>query len=60
MARIRITQIRSTIKQPKRQKETIKCLGLGKINRTVEVEDRPEIMGMVQAVKHLLKIEQII
>jgi large subunit ribosomal protein L30 len=59
MAKIKITQIKSTIKRTQRQKNTIKALGLGKINRSVEHHDSPEIMGMVNAVKHLIKIEQI-
>jgi large subunit ribosomal protein L30 len=48
MAKIKITQIKSTIKRPKDQKATIIALGLGKINRTVEIESNPAIAGMVK------------
>ncbi|NVJ87738.1 MAG: 50S ribosomal protein L30 [Cyclobacteriaceae bacterium] len=58
MAKIKITQIRSTIKRPKDQKATIVALGLGKINRTVEVENTPQIAGMVRKVNHLVKVEE--
>jgi large subunit ribosomal protein L30 len=59
MAKIRVTQVRSTIDRPERQKRTIVALGLGKINRSVEVENTPQIAGMVRAVQHLVKVEQI-
>ncbi len=59
MAKIRVTQIRSTIKQTQRQKDTIKALGLGKINRSAEHQDSPTIMGMINAVRHLIRVEQI-
>ncbi|MEO1655714.1 MAG: 50S ribosomal protein L30 [Bacteroidota bacterium] len=56
MAKIKIKQVRSTINRPKRQKETIKALGLGKINKTVEHEATPQIRGMVQKVLHLVEV----
>jgi len=56
MAKIKITQIRSTIKRPVDQKLTIRALGLGRINKTVEVEATPQIMGMVQKVNHLVSV----
>jgi large subunit ribosomal protein L30 len=59
MAKIRITQIRSTIKKPKDQKGTIKALKLGKINRAVEVEATPQILGMVKKVAHLINVEEV-
>lgn len=58
MAKIKITQVKSTIKRPKDQKATIVALGLGKINRTVEVENTPAIAGMVRKVNHLVKVEE--
>lgn len=58
MSKIRITQIKSTIKRPKDQKATIIALGLGKINRTVEIESNPAIAGMVKKVSHLVKVEE--
>jgi large subunit ribosomal protein L30 len=59
MAKVRITQIRSTIDRPKNQKLTIKALGLGKINKSVEVENNPQIAGMVEKVKHLVTVNEI-
>lgn len=56
MGKIKITQVRSTIKRPKDQKATIKALGLGKINKTVEVECTPQIEGMVKKVSHLVSV----
>ncbi len=57
MAKIKITQIKSVIDRPKRQKATMEALGLRKINSTVEKEETPQIKGMVEAVKHLVKVE---
>ncbi|EMS33216.1 LSU ribosomal protein L30p (L7e) [Mariniradius saccharolyticus AK6] len=59
MGKIRITQVKSTIKRPKDQKATIVSLGLGKINRTVEHENNPSIAGMLRKVSHLVKVEEI-
>ncbi|MCH2197687.1 MAG: 50S ribosomal protein L30 [Flavobacteriales bacterium] len=58
MAKVIITQVRSTINRPKRQKDTIKALGLKKLNVPVEKEVTPQIMGMINKVSHLLKVEQ--
>lgn len=58
MAKIKVTQVRSTINRPKRQKATIEALGLGRINRTVVHEATPQIIGMVKAVSHLVKVEE--
>ena len=59
MAKVKITQLRSTIDKPETQKRTIVDLGLGKINRSVEVEYNPAIAGMVRKVNHLVKMEEI-
>ncbi len=59
MAKLRITQIRSTIDRKEPQKRTIKALGLGKINRTVIHEATPQIRGMVKSVIHLVTVEEI-
>jgi large subunit ribosomal protein L30 len=58
MAKVKVTQVRSTIKRPKDQKATIQALGLGKINRTVEVENTPHIAGMIRKINHLVKVEE--
>jgi large subunit ribosomal protein L30 len=59
MAKIRITQTRSRIGSTARQKRTLDALGLRKMNKTVEVETSPQILGMVNKVKHLVRIEEV-
>lgn len=56
MATIKIQQIRSIIKCPKVQKQTMEALGLHKMNAVVEHEATPAILGMVENVKHLVKV----
>ncbi|WP_236252663.1 50S ribosomal protein L30 [Echinicola sp. 20G] len=58
MAKVKVTQIKSTINRPKNQKATIVALGLGKINKSVEVENTPQISGMIRKVSHLVKVEE--
>ncbi len=59
MAKVRITVIKSTIDRSKRQKDTVKALGLRKMNHSVEVEATPQVAGMIKSVQHLLKVENI-
>ena len=59
MAKVRISQVKSTINRPERQKRTIQALGLGKINRTVEVELTPQIQGMINKVNHLISVTEL-
>jgi large subunit ribosomal protein L30 len=59
MAKIKITQFRSGIDRPERQKRTLKALGLRKMHSSVEVEATPQILGMVRAVSHLVKVEEV-
>ncbi|MCO4292117.1 50S ribosomal protein L30 [Solitalea sp. MAHUQ-68] len=59
MAKIKITQIKSVIDRSERQKKTMVALGLTKINKSVEVEATPAIIGMVKQVTHLVAIENI-
>lgn len=56
MAKIKIQQVRSIIRCPKVQKETMAALGLRKMNAVVEHEATPAILGMVEKVKHLVKV----
>lgn len=58
MAIIKITQVRSAINRPKRQKLTIQALGLRKLNQTIEKEATPQILGMIKKVEHLVKVEK--
>lgn len=59
MAKVKITQVRSVIRRPKNQKLTIQALGLGKINRSVEVEKTPQIAGMINTVSHLVSVTEL-
>lgn len=59
MAKVKITQVRSIIERPETQKLTIKALGLGKINRSVEVENTPQIQGMIRKVSHLISVTEL-
>ncbi len=56
MATIKIKQVRSKIKSPKTQKLTLESLGLKKMNAVVEHEATPQILGMVNKVKHLVEV----
>jgi large subunit ribosomal protein L30 len=58
MATIKIKQVRSRIRCPKKQKLVLDALGLKKMNRVVEYEATPSILGMVEKVKHLVSIEK--
>lgn len=57
MAKIRITWVKSSIGLPQEQRQTIKALGLHRLRQTVEHEDSPSLRGMVQKVRHLVKVE---
>jgi len=57
MAKIKLTQVRSIIDRSQRQKDTMRALGLRKMNQTVIKEASPQVLGMVNKVKHLLKVE---
>jgi len=59
MKKVRIRQVRSAINRPARQKRTLVALGLTKLNRPKEVEATPQILGMIEKVKHLVKVEEI-
>jgi large subunit ribosomal protein L30 len=59
MSKIRITQIRSKIGKPERQKRTLEALGIKKMHHSVEHEATPQILGMVVKIRHLVKVEEI-
>ncbi len=59
MTKLKITQVRSIIDRPERQKLTIKALGLGRPNWEKIHTDSPQIRGMIEKVKHLVKVEEI-
>jgi large subunit ribosomal protein L30 len=54
---LRITQIRSQIGQSERHRGTLRALGLGKIGRTAEHREGPEVAGMLRKVRHLVRVE---
>ena len=56
MEKIKIVQVKSKIGRPNDQKKTLKALGLKKINGVVEHNSTPQILGMINKVKHLIKI----
>jgi large subunit ribosomal protein L30 len=59
MAQVTITQVKSIIDRPERQKLTMKALGLGKISKSVTVELTPQIAGMVQRVHNLVQVKEV-
>ena len=59
MAKVRITQFRSDIKREERQQRTLRALGLGRVNKSVEVELTPQINGMIQKVNHLVTVKEL-
>ncbi|HBZ66729.1 MAG TPA: 50S ribosomal protein L30 [Bacteroidales bacterium] len=59
MKKLRITQVRSRIGRPQRQKLTLDALGLRKMHQVVELNDTPQIRGMVNKIGHLLSVEEI-
>lgn len=59
MKKLRITLVRSPIGYKQDQKETVKRLGLRRMHYTVTHEDTPQIRGMIEKVKHLLKVEVV-
>ncbi|MBT4041633.1 MAG: 50S ribosomal protein L30 [Rhodospirillales bacterium] len=53
---VRVTQIKSAIGRPGDQRETLKGLGLNKLNRTRDLEDTPSVRGMIRKVSHLVQV----
>jgi large subunit ribosomal protein L30 len=59
MTKLRITQTRSQIGQSEKHRGTLRALGLGKIGRTVEKPESPELAGMLRKVRHLVQVEEV-
>lgn len=57
--RLRIKWVRSAIGHPQDQKDTIRSLGLHKLQHTVEIEDNPAVRGMIRKVRHLVQVEEV-
>jgi len=58
MAKIRVTQTRSQIGQSERHRGTLRALGLGKIGRTAEHTESPQLDGMLRKVRHLVRVDR--
>ena len=59
MGKIKVTQVKSAIKKPVRQKRTLEALGIRKLHQTIEVEATPQILGMVNKLSHLVVVEEV-
>jgi large subunit ribosomal protein L30 len=59
VTKLKVTQVRSVIDRPKDQKQTVRRLGLHRINDSVVKDDRPEIRGMIAKVGHLVRVEKV-
>jgi large subunit ribosomal protein L30 len=59
MAQLKVTQVRSVIDRPKDQKDTIRRLGLHRMHDSVLKDDRPDIRGMIDKVRHLVTVEEV-
>ncbi|MCA1751642.1 MAG: 50S ribosomal protein L30 [Cryomorphaceae bacterium] len=57
--KIIVTQVRSAINKPKSQKATLVALGCKKLNRPVEKTATPQVLGMINKVKHLVKVDHV-
>ena len=58
MAKLKITQTRSAIGQSQRHRGTLRALGLGKIGRSAEHKDSPQLQGQLRQVRHLVNVEE--
>ena len=56
MAKIKIKQIGSPIRRVKTQRSTLIGLGLNKMHKVSELEDSPEVRGMIRAVRHMVEV----
>jgi large subunit ribosomal protein L30 len=57
VSKLRVTQVRSQIGQSERHRGTLRALGLGKIGRSAEHEESPQLAGMLRKVSHLVRVE---
>src|SRR5205085_8851098 len=59
MAKLKVTQVRSTIGTKPKHRGTLRALGLGRIGRSNTLPDRPEVRGMINRVAHLIRVEEV-
>ncbi|KPK99920.1 MAG: 50S ribosomal protein L30 [candidate division Zixibacteria bacterium SM23_73_3] len=57
--KLKITQVKSAIGYAKKQKQMVRALGIKKLYQSVEQKDTPQLRGMIEKVKHLLKVEEV-
>jgi large subunit ribosomal protein L30 len=60
MAKVKITQVRSLIGRPLRQKNTVRALGITRLGLSATHEATPQILGMIAKVAHVLKVEEVV
>jgi large subunit ribosomal protein L30 len=58
MTKVRVTQVRSQIGQSQRHRGTLRALGLGKIGRSADHQESPQLAGMLRKVAHLVQVEE--
>jgi large subunit ribosomal protein L30 len=56
--KLKVTQVRSSIGQSPRNRGTLRALGLGRIGRSAEHDESPQLAGMLRKVRHLVRIEE--
>jgi large subunit ribosomal protein L30 len=59
MKKYKVSQVRSAIGRPEKQKRTLAALGLRKLHKPVILDGSPQVMGMIEKVKHLLNVEEV-
>ena len=59
MAKLRITLVKSPIGSIPKHRKTVEALGLRKLNKTVEMPDNPAVRGMIDQVRHMVKVEEV-
>jgi large subunit ribosomal protein L30 len=57
MAAVKVTQVRSSIGQSERHRGTLRALGLGRIGRSAQHQESPQLLGMLRKVRHLVQVE---
>lgn len=56
--KLRVTLVKSTIGKPKKHRDIVAGLGLNRLNKTIELQDTPEVRGMISKINHMLHIAQ--
>ncbi len=59
MANLKITLVKSPIGAIPKHRKTVEAMGLRKVNKTVEMPDNPAVRGMIDQVRHLVKVEEV-